>query len=108
LNDILAAPIELRLSKIAHLRSLRPRTNRGTICVVYRCLFELLERIIVMSAVEKNAVMKIATAADRTLETVAGRMKSMVKERPLVMIGIAAGVGILLSLLWRRQAHGRT
>ena len=58
-----------------------------------------------MTAVEKNTVMKIATAAERTLETVAGRMKSIVSERPLVAIGVA---GILLSLLWRRQAHGRT
>jgi len=31
LKDILAPPIEPGLSKIAHLRSLRPRTNRGTI-----------------------------------------------------------------------------
>src|SRR5437660_7936990 len=46
LEDILAAPIELRLSKIAQFSSLRPRTNRGTIWVVYRCLFELLERIL--------------------------------------------------------------
>jgi ElaB/YqjD/DUF883 family membrane-anchored ribosome-binding protein len=61
-----------------------------------------------MTAVEKNTVMEIATAADLTLKTVAGRMKSMVTERPLVMIGVAAGVGLLLSFLWCRQAHGRT
>jgi ElaB/YqjD/DUF883 family membrane-anchored ribosome-binding protein len=61
-----------------------------------------------MTTVKKNTVMKIATAPDRALETVAGKMKSMVTERPLVTIGIAAGVGILLSFLWRRQAHGRT
>jgi ElaB/YqjD/DUF883 family membrane-anchored ribosome-binding protein len=60
-----------------------------------------------MTAVEKNTVMEIATAADLTLRTVVGRMKSMVTERPLVMIGIAAGVGILLGFLWRRQAHGQ-
>jgi ElaB/YqjD/DUF883 family membrane-anchored ribosome-binding protein len=63
---------------------------------------------IAMTTVEKNTVKEIATAADRALETVADRMKSMVTERPLVAIGMAAGVGILLSLLWRRQAHGRT
>jgi len=61
-----------------------------------------------MTAVEKNTVTEITTSVDLTLERIAGRMKSMVTERPLVMIGIAAGVGILLSLLWRRQAHGRT
>ena len=63
---------------------------------------------IAMTTVEKNTVKEIATAADRALETVADRMKSMVTERPLVAIGMAAGVGILLSLLWRRHAHGRT
>jgi ElaB/YqjD/DUF883 family membrane-anchored ribosome-binding protein len=63
---------------------------------------------IAMTAVKKNAVRDITTAADRTLETVADRMKTIVSERPLVAIGMAAGVGILLSLLWRRQAHGRT
>jgi ElaB/YqjD/DUF883 family membrane-anchored ribosome-binding protein len=61
-----------------------------------------------MTAVEKNTTTEIATAADLTLKTAAGRMKSMVTQRPLVMIAIAAGVGILLSFLWRRQAHGRT
>jgi ElaB/YqjD/DUF883 family membrane-anchored ribosome-binding protein len=61
-----------------------------------------------MTAVEKNTTMEIATVADLTLKTVAGRMKSMVTQRPLVMMAIAAGVGILLSFLWRRQAHGRT
>ena len=60
-----------------------------------------------MTAVEKNTTMEIATAADLTLKTVAGRMKSMVTQRPLVMIAIAAGVGILLSFLWRRQAQGQ-
>jgi hypothetical protein len=33
-----------------------------------------------MTAVEKNTVMEIATVADLTLETVAGRMKSVVPE----------------------------
>jgi ElaB/YqjD/DUF883 family membrane-anchored ribosome-binding protein len=61
-----------------------------------------------MTAVEKNTVMEIATGTDLTLETVAGRMKSMVTQRPLVTIAIAVGVGILLSFLWRRQAHGLT
>jgi ElaB/YqjD/DUF883 family membrane-anchored ribosome-binding protein len=60
-----------------------------------------------MTAVEKNTVIEIATAADLTLETVAGRMKSMVMGHPLVAIGIAAGLGILLSFLWSRQAHGQ-
>jgi ElaB/YqjD/DUF883 family membrane-anchored ribosome-binding protein len=63
---------------------------------------------IAMTAVKKKTVRDITTAADRTLETVADRMKNIVSERPLVAIGMAAGVGILLSLLWRRQAHGRT
>jgi ElaB/YqjD/DUF883 family membrane-anchored ribosome-binding protein len=57
-----------------------------------------------MTAVEKNPATEIATSVDLTLS----RMKSMVTKRPLVMIAIAAGVGILLSFLWRRQAHGRT
>jgi ElaB/YqjD/DUF883 family membrane-anchored ribosome-binding protein len=61
-----------------------------------------------MTAVEKNTVMEIAIGTDLTLETVAGRMKSMVTQRPLVTIAIAVGVGILLSFLWRRQAHGLT
>jgi ElaB/YqjD/DUF883 family membrane-anchored ribosome-binding protein len=60
-----------------------------------------------MTTVEKNTVMEIATAADRPLETVANRIKSIVSERPLVTIGIAAGVGILLSFLRHRQAHGQ-
>jgi ElaB/YqjD/DUF883 family membrane-anchored ribosome-binding protein len=63
---------------------------------------------IAMTTVEKNTVREIATAADRTLETVADGVKNMISERPLVAIGMAAGVGILLSLLWRRHAHGRT
>jgi hypothetical protein len=107
LKDILAAPIERRLSKIAHSGLLRRRPNRGTIWLVYRCFLELLERILVMTAVEKSTVMAIAPAADLTLGTVAGRMKSMVTDRPLVTIGIAAGIGILLSFLWRPQAHGQ-
>ena len=61
-----------------------------------------------MTTVEKSRMREIATAADRTLDTVANRVKSMISERPLVAIGMAAGVGILLSLLWGRQAHGRT
>jgi ElaB/YqjD/DUF883 family membrane-anchored ribosome-binding protein len=61
-----------------------------------------------MTAVDKNTVVEIATAADLTLQTVAGRiMKGLVKGRPLVTIAIAAGLGILLSFLWRRQAHGQ-
>jgi ElaB/YqjD/DUF883 family membrane-anchored ribosome-binding protein len=63
---------------------------------------------IAMTTVEKNTVREIAAAADRTLETVADGVKSLISERPLVAIGMAAGVGILLSLLWRRHAHGRT
>jgi ElaB/YqjD/DUF883 family membrane-anchored ribosome-binding protein len=63
---------------------------------------------IAMRSAEKNTMREIATAADRTLETVADRVKSMISERPLVAIGMAAGVGVLLSLLWRRHAHGRT
>jgi ElaB/YqjD/DUF883 family membrane-anchored ribosome-binding protein len=58
-----------------------------------------------MTAVEKNTARELATAADRALETLADRMKSMVTQRPLVAIGMAAGAGILLSFLWRRQAH---
>jgi ElaB/YqjD/DUF883 family membrane-anchored ribosome-binding protein len=79
--------------------------------VVYRCLLGIIEKDIVMTAIEKNTVMEIAIGTDRTLETVAGRMsrmKSMVTQRPLVTIAIAVGVGILLSFLWRRQAHGLT
>jgi ElaB/YqjD/DUF883 family membrane-anchored ribosome-binding protein len=60
-----------------------------------------------MTAVEKNTATEIATSVDLTLERIAGRMKSMVTERPLVTIAIAAGVGVLLSFLWRRQAHGQ-
>jgi hypothetical protein len=56
-------------------------------------LFELFKKDIVMTAVEKNTVIEIATAADLTLKTVAGRMKSIVAGRPLVAIGIAAGCG---------------
>jgi ElaB/YqjD/DUF883 family membrane-anchored ribosome-binding protein len=63
---------------------------------------------IAMKTVEKSTMREIAAAADRTLETVADGVKSMITERPLVTIGMAAGVGILLSLLWRRHAHGRT
>jgi hypothetical protein len=62
---------------------------------------------IAMTTVEKSTAREIAAAADRTLGTIADRMKSMVSERPLVAIGMAAGVGILLSLLWRRQEHGQ-
>jgi ElaB/YqjD/DUF883 family membrane-anchored ribosome-binding protein len=63
---------------------------------------------VAMTTVKKSRMREIATAADRTLETVADRVTSMISERPLVAIGMAAGVGILLSLLWRRHAHGRT
>jgi ElaB/YqjD/DUF883 family membrane-anchored ribosome-binding protein len=61
-----------------------------------------------MTAVEKNPATEIATSVDLTLSRIAGRMKSMVTKRPLVTIAIVAGVGVLLSFLWLRQAHGRT
>jgi len=60
-----------------------------------------------MTAVEKNTATEIATSVDLTLERIAGRMTSMVTKRPLVTIAIAAGVGVLLSFLWRRPAHGQ-
>ncbi len=60
-----------------------------------------------MTAIEKKTATEIATSVDLTLARIAGRMKSMVTERPLVTIAIAAGVGVLLSFLWRRQAHGQ-
>jgi ElaB/YqjD/DUF883 family membrane-anchored ribosome-binding protein len=61
-----------------------------------------------MTTVKKSTVRELVKAGDRTLETVADRVKSMVSGRPLVTIGMAAGVGILLSLLWRRQAQGQS
>ena len=52
-------------------------------------LFELFKKDIVMTAVEKNTVTEITTSVDLTLERIAGRMKSMVTERPLVAIAFA-------------------
>jgi len=60
-----------------------------------------------MTAVEKNMATEIATSVDLTLERIAGRMMSMVTKRPLVTIAIAAGVGLLLSFLWRLRAQGQ-
>jgi len=60
-----------------------------------------------MTAVEKNTATEIATSVHLTLARIAGTMKSIVTERPLVTIAIAAGVGLLLSFLWRRRAQGQ-
>ena len=49
----------------------------------------IIGKDIAMTAVEKNTVMEIATPADLTPATVAGRMKSMVTERPLGAIAFA-------------------
>jgi ElaB/YqjD/DUF883 family membrane-anchored ribosome-binding protein len=68
----------------------------------------IIGKDIAMTAVEKNPATEIATSVDLTLSRIAGRMKSLVTKRPLVTIAIVAGVGVLLSFLWRRQAHGRT
>ena len=55
-----------------------------------------------MAAAKNSTVREVARAADRTLDTVADRIKIVVSERPLVTIGMAAGVGLLLGFLWRR------
>jgi ElaB/YqjD/DUF883 family membrane-anchored ribosome-binding protein len=55
-----------------------------------------------MTTARKSTVNEIAETADRTLETVTDGIKSMVSERPLVTLGMAAGVGLLLGFLWRR------
>jgi ElaB/YqjD/DUF883 family membrane-anchored ribosome-binding protein len=55
-----------------------------------------------MTLPKKSAATEPAGVADQTLETVVDRLESMVSERPLVAIGMAAGVGVLLGFLWRR------
>jgi ElaB/YqjD/DUF883 family membrane-anchored ribosome-binding protein len=56
-----------------------------------------------MATAKKSTVRVVARAADRTVETVADRIRNKVSEHLLVTIGMAAGVGILLSFLWRRR-----
>ena len=56
-----------------------------------------------MARAKKSTVKEVARAADRKLVTVSDRIESMVSEHLLVTIGMAAGVGILLSFLWRRR-----
>jgi len=55
-----------------------------------------------MTLPKKNAATEPAGVADQTAETVVDRLESMASERPLVAIGMAAGVGVLLGFLWRR------
>jgi ElaB/YqjD/DUF883 family membrane-anchored ribosome-binding protein len=56
-----------------------------------------------MAKAKKSTAREVARASDRTPETVADRIESMVSEHLLVTIGMAAGVGILLTFLWRRR-----
>ena len=64
---------------------------------------QLLGKDFAMATAKKSTVREVARVADRPLETVADRLASMVSEHPLLTIGMAAGVGILLSFVWRRR-----
>jgi len=52
-----------------------------------------------MATAKKSTAREAARAPIRRRTTAADKMKSVVSARPLVTLGIAAGVGILLGLL---------
>jgi ElaB/YqjD/DUF883 family membrane-anchored ribosome-binding protein len=56
-----------------------------------------------MATTKKSTAREVARPAARMLETFTDRIKSMFSEHPLATVGMAAGVGILLSFLWRRR-----
>jgi ElaB/YqjD/DUF883 family membrane-anchored ribosome-binding protein len=55
-----------------------------------------------MARVKKGTAADLSESSDQALETLVDRLESMVSERPLVAMGMAAGAGLLLGFLWRR------